>query len=246
MVAESRGLFVYAPPAQIKGEQIALTPEEAHHLRQVRRIAAGTEIFVTDGAGMVYRGLTGGDDTIKILERLPNLGEPNVSISLFVGMLKGDDNRDVVDCATQMGVRRIIFIKTIRSEGRIRENKLARLERATVSAIKQCGRSWLPEILVSQSVQEALSLRDRSAAVYLAQQTDVYPQQGDTDPFNLAGQKADVFVGPEGGFDEEEFRMVLAAGAKKLSLGQRRLRTGIAVAAALQYLGVLSSESQCY
>ena len=39
------------------------------------------------------------------------------------------------------------------------------------------------------------------------------------------GQQIAVFIGPEGGFDEEEIKLALKMGVKSVSLGKRILRT---------------------
>ena len=39
------------------------------------------------------------------------------------------------------------------------------------------------------------------------------------------GQSVGVFIGPEGGFEEEEVKLAMEAGAKPVTLGRRILRT---------------------
>ena len=55
------------------------------------------------------------------------------------------------------------------------------------------------------------------------------------DEIQTTQQSLTVYVGPEGGFDDNELELLIAAGAEYLHLGQRRLRTAVAVNAALSY-----------
>ena len=50
------------------------------------------------------------------------------------------------------------------------------------------------------------------------------------------GQQVAVFIGPEGGFDEEEIQLALKMGVKPVSLGKRILRTETAGPAILALL----------
>ena len=52
------------------------------------------------------------------------------------------------------------------------------------------------------------------------------------------GQSIGIFIGPEGGFDEEEVRMAVEMGAKAITLGKRILRTetaGLTVLSVLMF-----------
>ena len=57
-----------------------------------------------------------------------------------------------------------------------------------------------------------------------------------------AGASIGVFIGPEGGFEEEEVREAMEAGARPITLGRRILRTETAGMAVLAMLGYLLEE----
>jgi len=246
MVVHSWGTFVYAPPETRQGDLIMLPEDEVHHLSHVLRKKSGQQIYATDGEGSVYRCVSLDSHRLQIEETIPGLGEPLVHITLAVGILKGDGNRDIVDQATQLGVRRVIFIEASRSEGRLLDNKLERLQKIAVSAIKQCGRARLPEIVVAESVKASLKFRDDSTILLLAQQSEAESEKTvlETDP--PSNSKLMIFVGPEGGFDAEEIEMLRISKAGIVHLGGRRLRTAVAVNAALCYCLHLSGEIKRY
>ncbi len=124
MVVREWGEFVYAPPDANRGDVITLPAEEAHHLFRVRRIAPEAEVFVTDGAGMVFRCQTRVGNVVDVVESLPEFGEPPQPITLCMAALKGDANRDVVDTAAQLGATEIRFFPAARSEGKLKVEKL--------------------------------------------------------------------------------------------------------------------------
>ena len=57
-----------------------------------------------------------------------------------------------------------------------------------------------------------------------------------------AGASIGVFIGPEGGFEEEEVKEAMEAGARPITLGRRILRTETAGMAVLAMLGYLLEE----
>jgi 16S rRNA (uracil1498-N3)-methyltransferase len=246
MVIHSWGTFVYSPPECVQDLMITLPREEAHHLHHVLRMKLGQSVYATNGTGMVYDCTILDDCRLHIDEALREFGETAVKISIAVGILKGDGNRDIVDLATQLGARRILFVNAARSEGQLSANKLVRLRRTAISAIKQCGRARLPEIAVYQSVREMLADCDSSMMLFLTQQTHADDRQHKINRDGLEGSEIIICVGPEGGFDEEEVCLFEDADAKPVSLAGRRLRTAVAVGAALSYCLNLIREAKEY
>lgn len=52
------------------------------------------------------------------------------------------------------------------------------------------------------------------------------------------GQSVGILIGPEGGFEKEEVRLALEAGAREITLGKRILRTetaGLAILSVLMF-----------
>lgn len=229
----SHGEFVYAPPECVQGERIVLSEEEAHHLFRVRRVGVEEAIHATTGEGVVYSCTVNPDRTLKIEQRLDSFSEPDMQIVLGMAALKGDLNRDIVDFATQLGARTIIFFQAERSEGKLTPEKLQRLRRTAITAIKQCGRAWLPEIESLPSLSVLLSCLDKKTKIYVAQPAAETGKLGDLE---LAAPHVTLLIGPEGGFTSLELDAASQAGAMPLHLGDRRLRAETAAAAGLSYL----------
>ena len=56
--------------------------------------------------------------------------------------------------------------------------------------------------------------------------------------------EAGIFIGPEGGFDEEEIRTAVEAGIRPVTLGRRILRTETAGLYVLSVLGFLLEDRE--
>jgi 16S rRNA (uracil1498-N3)-methyltransferase len=225
------GEFVYAPPAAKSADRIVLPEDEAHHLFRVRRVSTSQQVYVTDGRGMVYRCQVEDNRELTILESLPKYNELPRDMALLCGVLKGDMNRTVLDKATQLGTRRIIFFHAERSEGRLAEEKLERLQRVALNAIKQCGRARLPEISIVKNIESALTLLPPPCTIYLA-----HPDATGGNEPSAESSPIALIIGPEGGLTDREVQSVVERGAIALSLGQRRLRAETAVCTGLAAL----------
>jgi 16S rRNA (uracil1498-N3)-methyltransferase len=222
------GEFVYAPPECRVGGVIRLPESEAHHLFDVRRVRGGDHVHVTDGAGMVYSCFINGDRQLTIEQSLPEFGEERAEITLAMAVLKGDANKLVVDEATQLGARVIRFFHGRRSEGRLTTEKLEKLSRVALAAMKQCGRARLPQIELCRDLSAALAAGNPNAKRLIA-----HPLANREGEARVKREAVEVHVGPEGGFADEEVREAIAVGCRVLDLGVRRLRAETAAAAAL-------------
>jgi len=225
----------YAPPAAIRGQRVVLPADEARHLRTVLRGDEGDEITVVDGTGGWYRveitRLAPEQVVGTIVEERAEVGEPDVDVTVALGLLKKRSRFETfVEKAVELGVRRIVPLRTRRTEREsIREE---RLRNVMVAAMKQCRRSRLPDLAAPQSPEALLAASG-------AEMKLVCHPGGDAVPIQRAVAEAGpvasalVLVGPEGGFSSSEVEDAVAAGCTPVSLGARRLRAETAGLGAL-------------
>lgn len=238
MVMRTWGEFVYAPPAARRNDVIVLDRDEMHHIFRVRRAGAEDPVWVTDGEGTVYRCVATPDRALRILETLKEIGEPNHALILCLALLRGDPLREAVDSATQLGATRIILFTSERSEARTGDERLERLQRIMVSAIKQCGRARLPHLEAALNLAQALDVLPKDTQTFLAHPSE----EAAAKPASRAVGTQALVVGPEGGFSANEVEIALRAGCIPLRLAQRRLRSETAVTAGLTFLLTRSGE----
>ena len=232
--------YFYVKLEDVTSHGLTLRGDESKHLVRVLRKNIGDRIFATDGNEMMYEavivdiGKTDTHCTIAAMHRKYN--EPSVDLTLAVSLIKNPARFEyVVEKTTELGVRTILPISCERTISH--NEKRERLEKIALSAMKQCGRSWLPRI---QPLQSLKSLIDNSLHYQLKfilhEKTDSLRTITSELKLHEDIHSLLIVVGPEGGFTEEETDCAVHAGFKSISLGTRRLRTETAAVAAISHV----------
>jgi len=244
----------FVPPEALKGGSVELGGELSHRLRHVLRLRAGDRVVLFDGSGFEYEVAlddTGGPSVrATVVERREGTPEPKVRVVLYQSVVKGDRFDWLLEKGTELGVAR--FVPLLASRGVVRPGpeRSARRERwlrISTEAAEQCGRSRLPELGPVMRLDEALSTAEglrlfsweREEEASLRQVLRQTMVGGEPPPV------VSIFIGPEGGFTQEEADAAVTAGAHRVSLGPRILRSetaGIAALSAVLYeLGELGA-----
>src|SRR5215470_9764651 len=124
----------YAPPTEITGSSITLSPDETHHLARVLRLRPGDQVSVFNGLGAEYSctvdHVSGNQATLEIIEQLTDAVESPLPLTLAQALAKGEKFDFIVQKATELGVRRIVPIVTEQSDVRLADERAGRrLER---------------------------------------------------------------------------------------------------------------------
>ena len=218
----------------------SLTEEEAFHATKVLRLKAGDEIKITDGKGYFYEGIFKEINQKKCLVQVNHkqCTEPRpFSIEIVIAPTKNLDRMEwLVEKATEIGIDKISFVYTQRSERRV--IKIDRLHKIAVSAMKQSLQYYLPRIGELQDYTTFVR-SVRFERKYVAHLPD-----GATPSPLLAAAKAGegytVLIGPEGDFTASELNLAHQFGFETVTLGQTRLRTETAALAACTILNALN------
>lgn len=229
--------FVETP---IAADRAILSGPEAHHLIHVMRATAGTHVTLFDGSGdefsAVVERVGRADVSLTIASRESVNRELPCRLTLGVALPKGDRQKWLVEKAVELGVTRIVPLRTERGVAQPVEQALVRLRRAVIEASKQCGRNRLLQIDEPQSWTDFVADAG-SAYRCLAHPGGESCQQLTahllTDDIRLA-------VGPEGGFTDDEVALATAAGWQTIDLGRRILR----VETAALFLAAAASAAQ--
>ncbi len=230
--------FVHA--SDVEGSRIVLKGDEAKHLARVLRKTVGDTIRVTDGMDHMYeavvRSISHGQVECEILEAHDRVNEPRADITLGVSLLKNPSRFDfVVEKATELGVKRFIPLMCERTIHR--REKQSRLQKIAIAAMKQCGRSYLPQILPAAAFSTLVDAggeydlkliphEKTEQSQFVASVRDHHPR----------ARTILVVVGPEGGFTDAEIRRATQTGFVPISLGPRRLRSETAAVATIAHL----------
>lgn len=238
----------FVEPAQIheSDKSVIITGSDVNHIRNVLRMKPGEEISVSNGQdGREYRCgiLSLEEDCIRCELRF--IKEDGVElpskIYLFQGLPKADKMELIIQKAVELGVYQVIPVATkrcvVKLDDKKAKSKIARWQGIAEAAAKQSKRGIIPQ------VNEVMSFRD---AVRYAADMDVK-----LIPYELAegmektkvliehiepNRSIAVFIGPEGGFEEEEIRLALESGIEPVTLGRRILRTETAGMTVLSWI----------
>jgi 16S rRNA (uracil1498-N3)-methyltransferase len=231
------------------GSIVELPRETGAHLAKVLRARSGDEVVLFNGDG---REFTGAVEKVQGSRVSASIGaarnidrESPFQLTLVQCVPRGDRMDFIVQKATELGVVRIIPVLSRRSVVRLDENqaasKQAHWRGVAVSACEQCGRNRLPSVAAPQPLLNYLgALGHATADESLRLVLEPEPEQGtarSTDVASLqAVSRAEIAIGPEGGFAPEELEAFDLSAFSRLALGPRVLRTETAAIAAIVVL----------
>lgn len=221
----------FVAPEQIGEKSIEITGDNAKHISAVLRAKIGEALTVCDSNGTDYEcvvsEITKKTVTAEIVEKHKNLNEPEIKITLFQSVPKLDKMETVIQKCIEIGVDRIVPViseHTVVKVGEKAEKKLERFRKIAEAAAKQCGRGKIPEVS---------DITDFKAAVKQAVELDnaVIPYEKERERSvksfikEFKGKSVGIFIGPEGGFSDDEIAFCAENGIKSVTLGRRILRT---------------------
>jgi len=240
----------FVEPGQIAGNDITITGSDVNHIKQVLRMRIGEELsVVTQGEDREYRCEIAALEEEAVLCRLRFIKEEGVEllnrIYLFQGLPKSDKMELIVQKAVELGVFQIIPVQTRRAVVKLDAKKEAarvlRWNAIAEAAAKQAKRRIIPQVTPVMTMKEAADYcRGFEVKLIPYELSD----KGGMDETRrqiaqiAPGQQVAVFIGPEGGFDEDEIQLAMKAGIVPITLGRRILRTetaGFTVLAWLAY-----------
>jgi 16S rRNA (uracil1498-N3)-methyltransferase len=238
-----RRFFLDQPPPP--GDRLTVTGPEAHHLKNVLRLKAGTRVIFFDGRGWEFEAellsLESGEVSARILARRESPGE-RCRVALGQGLLTGQKMDLVIQKGTELGLAAIIpFTSKFCTIKNPAATKSQRWQRIAREACKQCGQSREPEILPVTSWRDCLAAGKAydSRVLFWEKETsrnldDLRDLIGSASPSSLL-----FLIGPEGGLAETEVDQAREQDFQVIGLGRRTLRAetaSLAAAALVQYL----------
>lgn len=245
----------FVSPSQINGHTIVIKGEDVNHIKNVLRMKPGEEISIGNGADdNEYRASIKeikDDEIICDLLFVKEDGvELPVGITLFQGLPKSDKMDTIIQKAVELGAVRIVPVATERAVVKLDAKKAAskkeRWQKISEAAAKQSKRAIVPEVTLPMTMSEAVNMAAsmNAAAIPYELENGMDGMKAFVDRVkSLAGNKdtkpeVAVFIGPEGGFADEEIELAGNAGIMPVSLGRRILRTetaGMTVLSILMY-----------
>ena len=238
----------FADPSCVEDGWIRIEGADAAHMGKVLRMRPGEGLLVSDGEGRDYlcqvEELEKEYARVRILEERQAGGELPARIWLFQGLPKSDKMDLIVQKAVELGAFGVVPTATknavVKLDEKKAKNKVARWQGISESAAKQSKRMIVPQVRPVMKYEEALKYA-RSLDMILIPYELAKGMKHTRELFASIrpGQSVGIFIGPEGGFEEEEVKKAVEAGAEPITLGRRILRTetaGMTVLSILMYL----------
>ena len=237
-----------SPPGE--GSIARVTGSELHHLRNVMRLGAGSEVVLCAADGQHYAArITAFEPNAAMIA----VGKPCVKdessgaprLILAAGIIKAARMDLLIEKAVELNAAEFWPLKCARSV--VHEPSSARQQRwrrIALAAAKQCLRSRPMEIhdplevtAMAASIGSVPALLCKAGAEPLSA---VLRRMADS---TVGSPKVLVFaIGPEGDFTTEELEAMSWAGFAAAGLGATRLRTETAALAALSIAGTIFAE----
>lgn len=236
----------FVEPSQIQGNRIVITGKDVNHIKNVLRMRPGEEIAVSNGTdGKEYR--CGIEEILdnQVVCSLRFVKEDALELPskvyLFQGLPKADKMELIIQKAVELGVYQVIPVSAKRTVVKLDEkkakSKIERWQGIAEAAAKQSKRGMIPQVGPVMTMKQAVEF-SKCAKVRLI-------------PYELAegmlrtkeiidslqpGEDVAIFIGPEGGFEEEEVRLASESGIEPITLGKRILRTETAGMTVLSWI----------
>lgn len=196
-------------------------PDLLHQWTNVLRLKKGDALILCDGNGHEAEGTIASIDKQAAVITMdpvhPVSAEPVREVTLYCSMLKRENFEWVVQKAVEVGIKRIVPIITART---VKTGlKMERLRIIAKEAAEQSGRGMIPEISEALEFNRALLEAKNKMNIFFH---TVHHQKTNT-PISQENSIG-VWIGPEGGWTEEEATKANSAGCSVASLGKLTLR----------------------
>jgi 16S rRNA (uracil1498-N3)-methyltransferase len=234
--------FYHSNPLDLN-QIIILDEFSSHHALRVMRVKVDDFLILFNGDGFEYRGRVSDINkktiNIEILSKEKNNNESPININLFQSISSNEKMDMVIQKATELGVSSIQPIFTSRSTVKLSldriKKRLIHWRQVSISACGQSGRSKIPTIKSPIGFDRFVEgITTNSLNLLLHPDNS---KESSNLPNKYSGD-INIFIGPEGGFSQDEVLLLKKQNCINIQLGSRILRTEtapLAIIAILQY-----------
>jgi 16S rRNA (uracil1498-N3)-methyltransferase len=236
-------VFVVGEGAVLRPGPFVLDGPEGRHAVSVRRLRAGEEVVLTDGAGTGAYGTVAaveGKDRLEVaVAEIRTEAEPAPRVTVVQALPKGDRGELAVETMTETGVDAVVPWQASRCitqwKGERGAKSLAKWRATAREAGKQSRRLRFPEVAEAATTREVARLLEGADFAAVLHEDGGIATPLATAELPRTGHLV-LVVGPEGGVSPEELDQFAAAGAGPYRLGSSVLRTSTAGTAAVALL----------
>ena len=217
---------------QIHENIIEILGTDVKHIRDVLRVKLKEKIEIASN-GMTYicevEEMEKNKIIANILESKKGENESEIHITLYQGLAKGSKMEVIIQKCTEIGVKEFYPVATHRSVVKINDikkeqSKVERWNLIADEAAKQSKRDIKPQVKNILSFSEMIDqLKDEENIIVAYEDEKANTIKAQLQ--NVKGNKINLIIGPEGGFEVDEIEKLKSIGANIATLGPRILRT---------------------
>ena len=201
-----------------------LSEEDSRHCVRVLRKDTLDKIHVVDGVGGLFAcEITKAHEKkceLRILSNERNFQKRNNYLHIGIAPTKNADRIEYfIEKCVEIGIDEITLIQTKHSERK--HQKIDRLEKIAISAMKQSLKAYLPKINKLTTFDAFLNNAKADLKVIAHLSDEAKPLK----EIILGNQSVLLLIGPEGDFTKEEINLSQNTDYQVVTLGKSRLRT---------------------
>jgi 16S rRNA (uracil1498-N3)-methyltransferase len=205
--------------AGLTKNEVEINGEIAHQMSKVLKLEPGEKIELCDGKGICAMAEIVEINKKNVKAKIDKIIEnknTDKKTTLFCAILKKENFELVVQKTTECGISKIVPIISART---IKTGlNIERLQKIAKEASEQSGRNTVPEISEPISFNESLELvKKDNVNILFDSSGEVLQKISNDTPIN-------IWIGPEGGWTEEEIKKARDVGFIISSLGSNTLR----------------------
>ena len=186
-----------------------LDQEQSRHLAKVLRVDVGDTVELFDGEGLLadaaVEKVAREQVSLRITHKKQAPRKTFGRVILAVSIAKGERFDWMIEKCTELGADHIAAVHYDHTVKMGKESALARYKKIALAAAKQCGRLYLPVLSGPAGLANTVALLCSfypDAQLFYGDSKGVQIESCDC----LAkSEDKIVFIGPEGGFSEEEY-----------------------------------------
>ncbi len=167
----------------------------------------------------------------NILENLRSNVETDIKVTIFQGLPKADKMEYIIQKAVELGAYDITPVEMkrciVKLNEKDKEKKIQRWQKISEVAAKQCKRDIIPKINNITNVKLICNIIQNYDIILVAYEKEKERTlKSELKKIKEYNQKnIGVIIGPEGGLEEDDVKLLEESGAKVITLGNRILRT---------------------
>ena len=207
-----------------------ISGEKYNHLIRVIRLSVGEKVIFCDGNfnDFICQLVFADQKTAKleIIESFKNQTEPEVKITVFQCVPKGEKMDDLIKRCVQFGAYEIVPVISKRCVSRPDKKssvkKIERYNKIARSSAMQSMRGYIPKVTDFVDFNKALDMMQDYESKFICYENE---KQNMINSASLSTNSIAFIIGPEGGLEQYEVDIAAEKGISVISLGRRILRT---------------------